>query len=112
MRKVSGYVFCLTVAAICTIRAINGFVPSMGTFHGRLSTPLHSTTEEQKTTINKNVAQTKDTNREEIMTFSYDMSLEPKYEKPTYHSKVGSPRKENKAAGLMELTEKVWRIIL
>lgn len=33
---------------------------------------------------NKNVAQTKDTNRDEIMTFSYDMSIEPKYEKPTY----------------------------
>jgi hypothetical protein len=35
-------------------------------------------------TMNKNVAQTQDTSRETIMTFSYDMSLEPKYEKPTY----------------------------
>lgn len=33
---------------------------------------------------NRNVAQTLDTRRDEIMTFSYDMSLEPKYEKPTY----------------------------
>mmetsp|Transcript_103567 Transcript_103567/g.194966 ORF Transcript_103567/g.194966 Transcript_103567/m.194966 type:complete len:723 (-) Transcript_103567:132-2300(-) len=33
---------------------------------------------------NENVAQTLDTKREKVMTFSYDMSLEPKYEKPTY----------------------------
>ena len=32
----------------------------------------------------KNVEQTMETSREKIMTFSYDMSLEPKYEKPTY----------------------------
>lgn len=32
----------------------------------------------------KNVAQTEDTSREKVMTFSYDMSMEPKYEKPTY----------------------------
>jgi hypothetical protein len=31
-----------------------------------------------------NVAQTQDTSRDKVMTFSYDMSLEPKYEKPTY----------------------------
>ena len=42
-------------------------------------TRVASTTQE-----NKNVAQTENTSREEIMTFSYDMSLEPKYEKPTY----------------------------
>lgn len=33
---------------------------------------------------NSNVEQTEDTSREKIMTFSYDMSLEPKYDKPTY----------------------------
>lgn len=33
---------------------------------------------------NKNVAQTEDTSREKVMTFSYDMSMEAKYEKPTY----------------------------
>ena len=33
---------------------------------------------------NTNVAQTEDTSREKVMTFSYDMSLEPEYEKPTY----------------------------
>merc|ERR1719311_695036 len=33
---------------------------------------------------NTNVEQTEDTSREKVMTFSYDMSLEPKYEKPTF----------------------------
>jgi hypothetical protein len=33
---------------------------------------------------NQNVAQTENTSRERVMTFSYDMSLEPAYEKPTY----------------------------
>ena len=33
---------------------------------------------------NKNVEQTLSTTREEVMTFSYDMSLEPEFEKPTY----------------------------
>ncbi|KAI2512817.1 all-trans-retinol 13-14-reductase [Fragilaria crotonensis] len=38
----------------------------------------------QATDTNINVAQTEDTSREKIMTFSYDMSIEPKYDKPTY----------------------------
>jgi hypothetical protein len=33
---------------------------------------------------NENVAQTENTSRDKVMTFSYDMSLEPKYDKPTY----------------------------
>lgn len=49
----------------------------------RTSTRLASTTEKEETK-NKNVLQTENTSREEIMTFSYDMSLEPKYDKPTY----------------------------
>jgi len=44
---------------------------------------LRSTTEE-KSEVNENVAQTENTSREKVMTFSYDMSLEPKYDKPTY----------------------------
>ena len=54
------------------------------------STLLRSTVEESPTTTtttnndNKNVAQTQDTSRTKVMTFSYDMSLEPTYEKPTY----------------------------
>eukprot|EP00985_Skeletonema_marinoi_P024162 scaffold16607_cov135-Skeletonema_marinoi.AAC.3 len=43
--------------------------------------PATTTTEEAK---NTNVAQTEDTSRDKVMTFSYDMSMEPKYEKPTY----------------------------
>ncbi|GMI41793.1 hypothetical protein TrCOL_g3697 [Triparma columacea] len=57
-------------------------VASSQAFHLRPLTPqryppLQSTT-------NENVEQTKDTSREKVMTFSYDMSLEPKYDKPTY----------------------------
>lgn len=37
-----------------------------------------------KAPSDKNVAQTEDTSREKVMTFSYDMSMEEKYEKPTY----------------------------
>lgn len=51
------------------------------------SSTLFSTTEEETTSAvesNNNVAQTLDTSRDKVMTFSYDMSLEPKYDKPTY----------------------------
>ena len=40
--------------------------------------------EKPQPALNKNVQQTLSTSREEVMTFSYDMSLETKYEKPTY----------------------------
>lgn len=47
--------------------------------------PISSTkTFSVSTETNRNVAQTEKTSREEIMTFSYDMSLEPAYEKPVY----------------------------
>ena len=35
-------------------------------------------------TGNRNVDQIQDTSRDKVMTFSYDMSMEPAYEKPTY----------------------------
>ncbi|GKY94206.1 hypothetical protein MPSEU_000386600 [Mayamaea pseudoterrestris] len=57
----------------------DAFAPSKILSQG--NTKLFATVEE---TTNKNVAQTEDTNRDSIMTFSYDMSMEPKYEKPTY----------------------------
>eukprot|EP00567_Pseudictyota_dubia_P004965 CAMPEP_0197455312 /NCGR_PEP_ID=MMETSP1175-20131217/40458_1 /TAXON_ID=1003142 /ORGANISM="Triceratium dubium, Strain CCMP147" /LENGTH=100 /DNA_ID=CAMNT_0042989133 /DNA_START=100 /DNA_END=398 /DNA_ORIENTATION=- len=64
------------------------FVPSTSPFAVRSSgAGLFSTTEEVATepkANNVNVAQTEDTSREKVMTFSYDMSLEPEYEKPTY----------------------------
>ena len=46
---------------------------------------LHSANQWRMSTVeNQNVEQTKDTSRDKVMTFSYDMSLEPKYDKPTY----------------------------
>lgn len=59
------------------------FSPTLRTFKPR--TQLFSTTnEETSTEKNANVAQTENTSRDKVMTFSYDMSLEPKYDKPTY----------------------------
>lgn len=45
------------------------------------TTSLQSTAEDVE---KANVEQTEDTSREKVMTFSYDMSTEMKYEKPTY----------------------------
>lgn len=62
----------------------NAFTPITPSFASRTRTSsslLRSTTEEAS---QKNVAQTEDTSREKVMTFSYDMSMEEKYEKPTY----------------------------
>jgi hypothetical protein len=67
--------FSAALAALLAIPS-SAFVPSMKP--ATRSFALSSTTE------NRNVKQTENTSREEIMTFSYDMSLEPKYEKPTY----------------------------
>ena len=72
--------FRLAILALVA-SASEAFVPSSRSFAS--NTHIFSTTEE-KESVNKNVAQTEKTSREEIMTFSYDMSLEPKYEKPTY----------------------------
>jgi len=51
---------------------------------GAARAAVASRTRLPSTTQNDNVSQTKDTSRDKVMTFSYDMSLEPKYEKPTY----------------------------
>jgi len=68
----------LALSLLSETQAFN--LPSQ-TFAARRSFALGSTKDEVK---NQNVLQTEDTSREKIMTFSYDMSLEPKYEKPTY----------------------------
>jgi NAD(P)-binding Rossmann-like domain len=70
------------IAALSASNVV-AFLPSAGSsaFGQRSASGLRSTTEDVK---NKNVAQTENTSRDAIMTFSYDMSLEPKYEKPTY----------------------------
>lgn len=69
-----------TVLLLALVAAnATAFAPSARPLASRRSQQLGSTMEK-----NKNVAQTENTSREEIMTFSYDMSLEPKYDKPTY----------------------------
>lgn len=72
--------FRLAVLALVASTS-EAFLPASRPF-GASSTRVFSTTEETET--NKNVAQTENTSRDKVMTFSYDMSLEPKYEKPTY----------------------------
>lgn len=67
------------LAAIGT--TTTAFTPSFNA-SPRTVTSLRSTTEED--VQKKNVKQTEDTSREKVMTFSYDMSTEQKYEKPTY----------------------------
>ena len=72
----------ILLAVVLVSQTTDAFVPSkLPTF--AVGKSLRSTTED-KVDKNQNVLQTEDTSREKIMTFSYDMSLEPKYEKPTY----------------------------
>jgi len=56
------------------------FTPSSTT----TTTTTKSALQQLYSTKNENVLQTEDTSRDKVMTFSYDMSLEPTYEKPTY----------------------------
>jgi hypothetical protein len=73
----------VALLALCSNLARNAaFTPSAISSKAVRSSVLLSTTEEE--VVNKNVEQTKDTSRDTVMTFSYDMSLEPKYDKPTY----------------------------
>ena len=74
--------FATTVLLAAFASEASCFVPPSRSA-AAFSTQLASTTADEATN-NKNVAQTEDTSREKVMTFSYDMSLEEKYEKPTY----------------------------
>lgn len=77
--------FLINKVAILLIFLSNGgtaFSPATRPLAKR-SMQLRSTTDEQ-VAVKKNVEQTENTSRKKVMTFSYDMSLEPKYEKPTY----------------------------
>ena len=67
-----------------TSLALLSLVASASAFAPLHSTSTRSSLLQSTTDKNQNVLQTEDTSREKIMTFSYDMSLEPKYEKPTY----------------------------
>jgi len=72
------------VLALLSAYEAAAFSPVSRSFLSRKTTSLRSTTEETENTVNNNVAQTENTSRDKVMTFSYDMSLEPKYDKPTY----------------------------
>jgi hypothetical protein len=80
----------LAALAVLSVKDAAAFTPASRAFGTRVSMSLASTTEEDAAAAaatsakNTNVAQTEDTSREKIMTFDYDMSMEPKYEKPTY----------------------------
>jgi phytoene dehydrogenase-like protein len=67
--------------ALLVVTNIDAFAPTSRNYFAARNIVLSSTTEEA---TDKNVAQTEDTSREKVMTFSYDMSMEAKYEKPTY----------------------------
>lgn len=79
----------LTVVALITT-ATDAFTPQSFRSQTRTSTPIpiKATIEDQTATTStpnvQNVLQTENTSRDNIMTFSYDMSIEPAYEKPTY----------------------------
>jgi len=59
----------------------HAFAPS-NTFGAKMASS--KTMELKEASKSNNVLQTEDTKRGEVMTFSYDMSIDPKYEKPTY----------------------------
>lgn len=74
--------FSLATAALTLsvlVGSTQGFVSPTPTFQRKVQVASSL-----KSTKNDNVAQTEDTSRDKVMTFSYDMSLEEKYEKPTY----------------------------
>jgi len=66
----------LAAAVLSLFSAASAFAPAGKPF--AINTALNADVK------NNNVAQTEDTKRDTVMTFSYDMSTEPKYEKPTY----------------------------
>ena len=77
--------YSLATAAITLFAAVgcsDAFAPAGKPFAARAATTFG--TELNEATKNENVLQTEDTKRDKVMTFSYDMSLELKYEKPTY----------------------------
>lgn len=74
--------YSLAATALAVLAtATNAFVPSAS---HRVALPRLYSTVEETATDNTNVEQIKNTSRDKVMTFSYDMSMEEKYEKPTY----------------------------
>lgn len=78
----SRYGLATAVLTLLSATSTQAFAPS-NAFATKMATSTAMKTQLQETK-NQNVLQTEDTKRGEVMTFSYDMSLEPKYEKPTY----------------------------
>ena len=77
--------YSLATAAITLFAAVgcsDAFAPAGKTFAACVATTFGN--ELNEATKNENVFQTEDTKLDKVMTFSYDMSLEPKYENPTY----------------------------
>lgn len=77
---------CTLAAFVLSAATASAFVPAP---RAPLSSRVASTIEETEAPAsvnggNTNVDQTEDTSRDKVMTFAYDMSMEPAYEKPTY----------------------------
>lgn len=70
----------IACAVLSILASANAFAPTSIIGSSRSVVP----TTALKDVKSENVLQTEDTKRDKVMTFSYDMSLEPKYEKPTY----------------------------
>mmetsp|Transcript_1532 Transcript_1532/g.2049 ORF Transcript_1532/g.2049 Transcript_1532/m.2049 type:complete len:667 (-) Transcript_1532:89-2089(-) len=70
---------CALIALMAPSTA--AFAPASRTF---AKTQQSKTMQLHSEVKNDNVSQTEDTKRDKVMTFEYDMSMEPKYEKPTY----------------------------
>ena len=88
----SRYSLAVTAISLFLSSTTHAFTPSHTRTILSSSSRLYSTIEEAAPVVNgedtetgnKNVDQIKDTSRDKVMTFAYDMSMEPKYEKPTY----------------------------
>jgi hypothetical protein len=74
------------VATLALLLGSTAFVPGSlkAAVKARAQKSIRSTSTDSEAIKNENVAQTENTSRDKVMTFSYDMSLDPAYEKPTY----------------------------
>eukprot|EP00978_Attheya_sp_CCMP212_P037487 scaffold177107_cov53-Attheya_sp.AAC.2 len=75
--------FGLAVAAI-TLASVHAFAPPSAFATRTAAVRSNTAVFAAETNDNENVAQTENTSRDKVMTFAYDMSVDPKYAKPTY----------------------------
>jgi phytoene dehydrogenase-like protein len=78
----SRYGLATAVITLMAATSTHAFAPT-NAFVTRMAPSSAMNTQLQETK-NDNVEQTQDTKRDKVMTFSYDMSIDKKYEKPTY----------------------------